>query len=264
MSNVLPFARYKLSPTQLKMILFVMARVRVSDEAFKSYEIPIKEIMEVIGLSPEGIYTSIKTEAEALMREVLVFEKKTPTGFKQFDAMHWFSFFHYLEGTGAVQVQFDPHLRPHLLELKGCFSTFALKYVLGLRSFYSIRIYQMLKKEAAFKTSCALDLETFKRELKIEKIPTYKNFGALKRRILGPALREIGEKTDLKIIGFKEKKAKKGKKIEGFTVFFAPQVPPKEREERELALESLKSSATYDEILESFDPDPIIFPEPQK
>ena len=44
--------RYELTLTQYKLILFVMARIRVADEDFKTYDIPILEMVASTGLSP--------------------------------------------------------------------------------------------------------------------------------------------------------------------------------------------------------------------
>lgn len=258
-ANGMITARYDMSLTQQKLIHFIIAKVRVSDEDFKDYDVPIPEFLAATGLSPEGIYTQIKTEAKAIMEKVIFLEKPNKTGNLEFKAFHWFSLFHYLTGSGTVQVRFDPVLKPYLLQLKKCFTTYSLAYVLGMRSRYSIRIYEALKMEAAFKGSASFDLETFKKQLQIDKLPGFEAYGHIKAKILGPALREIGTKTDLQIIGFKE--TKKGHKVIGFTIFFKPQPSPEEKakeKERELALESLESSATS---LSFLDPDALQFPE---
>lgn len=259
-ANGLIKARYNFSLVQQKMIAFLIAKVKRSDEDFKDYEIPVPEFLEATGMSEENVYSQIKTEALAIMAKVIFLEMPNKTGKLEFKAFHWFSYFRYLTGEAVAQIHFDPVLKPYLLQLKSCFTEISLAYVLGMRSSYSIRLYEYLKM-AAWKGAVSFDLEDFKKWLQIDKMPGYEQYNHIKARILLPAMKEITETTDIKVLKLEDtgKKHKRGNKVVAFTLYFETQVPPKEKEIRAETLNSLKSSATYDEILENFDPDPIPF-----
>ena len=79
--------RYELTLTQYKLILFVMARIRVADEDFKTYDIPILEMVASTGLSPEGAYTRVEKEAIALMKKVWKIKKINPEGKQETTAL---------------------------------------------------------------------------------------------------------------------------------------------------------------------------------
>ena len=260
--------RYKLSKPQTRLIHYFIGKLRVEDLAFQTYDLPVAEILALTGMSSQGAYNKIKTTARDLMKKVFTFEEILE-GEQVQKTFAWFSFIQYVKGSGAIQVRFDPGLKPYLLQLKSNFTTYPLEYALAMRP-NSTRVYEFLKQASVFKNSKYFDLEDFKRQLQIDEIPTYKEYGSLKRRILLRAKREISAITDIKIIKIVDDK-KGTRKVQGFTVFFKAQVPPEEKAKEEVkaevlaeVLKSLESSATYDEILENFDPDPIIFPEPQK
>src|SRR5664279_4851376 len=116
-------ARYELTITQQKLILFVMCMIRVEDDDFKTYVIPVSEIMERMGVS-DSLYSRIKTESRGLMKKVLTIEERNAAGKKVETTMPWFFFIQYVEGSGSVRVCLHPGLRPYLLQLKGCFTTY--------------------------------------------------------------------------------------------------------------------------------------------
>jgi len=220
-------ARYELTITQQKLILFIMGRIRVEDRAFEEYDIPISEIIAGMGISPEGAYTRIDTEVQALMEKVFTIEELTPEGKKDHTKLAWFASFHHLEGSGSVQVSFAPRLKPYFLQLKTRFTTYPLACVLAMHSTYSIRIYELLKKEAAFHAKVYFDLEEFKTLLQIDKKPAFKQYSNIKARILLPVMKEINKNTDIQILSFKEKK--QSRKVIGFTLIFGPK-PSQEKE----------------------------------
>jgi len=219
-------ARYELTITQQKLILFVMSMIRVEDDDFKTYVIPISEIMERMGVS-DSLYSRIKTEAQDLMKKVFTIEETNAEGKKDQNTYAWFSNVHHSEGSGTIQIRFDPGLKPYLLQLQKCFTTYKLDYILSMRSSYAIRIYEVLKMEVAFRHKKYFDLEEFKKFLSIDKLPSCGQYSNIKARILLPTLKEINKNTDLQILKFEEKK--QSRKVIGFTLVFGSK-PLQERQ----------------------------------
>lgn len=219
-------ARYGQTLTQQKLIFFVLSMIRVEDDDFKTYVIPVSEIMERMGVS-DGLYNRIKTESRGLMKKVLTIEERNAAGKKVETTIPWFFFIQYVEGSGSVRVCLHPGLKPYLLQLKGCFTTYMLDYVLSMRSGYSIKLYEYLKMELAFYHKVYFGLEEFKAFLQIDQKPAFEQYGNIKARILLPASKEINKNTDIQILKLIEKK--RSRKVIGFTLIFAMK-PSQQRE----------------------------------
>ena len=57
-----------------------------------------------------------------------------------------FSSAKYFYKNGLIELEFSPKMRPYLLNLKETFTSYRAENVLTLKSFYSIRIYELLKQ----------------------------------------------------------------------------------------------------------------------
>ena len=115
--------------------------------------------------------------------------------------MSWLSSAKYQRGSGYIELAFDPNLKPYLLQLKTHFTQYKLDKVLHFKSIYSIRLYELLKKEV-FKANkngqftVYFEYEDLREKFGIGK-KEYLLFGHFKAKTIEPATREITDKTDL-------------------------------------------------------------------
>jgi len=216
-NDLIDKARYELTNTQQRLILYTIAHINVSDTDFKDYDIPISELIEKTG-SSHWLYSELKKEAQDLMKKVFTIENMSEDNKKVAITMAWFSSIKYVEGSGTIQIHFDPHLKPYLLQLKERFTTYMLEYVLPMRSSYSTRVYELLKQYEGFGFRY-FDLEEFKKLLIINEKPVYSSYGHIKSYILTPAIHKIAKFTDLDIDPNIEEK-KRSRKVIGFTLHF--------------------------------------------
>jgi len=206
-SNGLIEARQKkpLSAREQKIILTMVSMIQPSDDDFIFYEISIREFHEMLGLESREHYTQIKEIVENLMSKVI----EIPQANGDWLMTHWVSTAQYIKGEGAIRLKFVPELKPYLLQLKNQFTSYRLSNVLSLKSVYSIRLYELMKRwQHLGRWTCLVeDL----REKLGATTKTYNLYGNLKNKILIAATNEINEKTDLHIT-FKE--IKKGRKVD--------------------------------------------------
>jgi Initiator Replication protein len=100
-----------------------------------------------------------------------------------------------------------------LLQLKKEFTTYRLKNVMELKSGYSIRIYEILKRWQ-FINDVEIPLDDLRKMVgATDKYLEYHNF---KKRVLAPAQKEISAKTDL---AFAYKEVKSGRKVVAIRFF---------------------------------------------
>jgi plasmid replication initiation protein len=201
-SNILIEANYKLTIIEQKIVLFLVSKIRKDDNDFETYTLPIKQFYELLGNKGNPKYSEMKKITKNLIGKVV--EIKEDRKLKQ---ISWLSYVEYNENDGSVNLSFDPRLRPYLLQLKREFTSYKLKNVMELKSSYSIRIYEVLKKWQSIK-----EVEIPLKELRemvgaTDKYHEYHNF---KKRVITPSQKEIEEKTD---ISFDYQEIKKGKRV---------------------------------------------------
>ncbi|MDC9623861.1 replication initiation protein [Xenorhabdus sp. XENO-7] len=100
----------------------------------------------------------------------------------------------YFIGDGKIEITFADSIMPYLTQLKGQFTSIAVKNVSALKRTYSIRIYELLMQ---FKTigDRLISVEDFRSILNLEN--KYKEFRALNQLLLKPCIKELNEKSDL-------------------------------------------------------------------
>lgn len=120
-----------------------------------------------------------------------------------------FKWWEYVTKQGKIELSFDPKLKPYLLKLKDNFTTYKLENVIRLKSFYSIRIYELLKQYEKLKER-TFSITQLREYLCInnEQYPLYANF---KQKVLNIAKNELKDKSD---IYFDFEEIKQSRKIE--------------------------------------------------
>jgi len=189
-SNYLIEASYKLSAAEQRVILFLASLIKPADDDFKSYSLSVKEFAQLAGIRHKGEYEDIKEISKRLISRA--FTIREPTGDLQ---LSWLSSAKYMNGKGTVLLRFDPGLKPYLLQLKDRFTRYRLHQVIQLKSFFSIRIYELLKQFEKVQVR-EFTLEELKRTLGVDD-SQYRLYGHFKAKVLNVARQELAEKTDI-------------------------------------------------------------------
>ena len=197
-SNELIEARYKLSLAEQRLIFMLAAEISPNDKDFKSYQIHVAEFARLFGLeSCNAIYKEVQKAAKELVGKRLDLSKNGKEIYTT-----WLSYVEYVDGSGIVKLEFHSSLKPYLLQLKNHFTQYNLDYVINFSCQYSVRFYELLKMDS-FKAK----ENKFNRYFEIDELrlilglqeDDYKLFGHFKDRVINPAIKEINEKTDLKV-----------------------------------------------------------------
>ncbi|MDO9103688.1 MAG: RepB family plasmid replication initiator protein [Methylovulum sp.] len=203
--NKLVEARYKLTLEEQRLIKMLVSQIQPNDDDFKAYEIHVLDITKLLGITDDYYYNKIKKLTKKLRDSSLCFTNENGDEIQT----GWLSSAIYRKGKGAVELRFDPVLKPYLLQLKSLFTSYELGNILCLRGMYSIRFYELLKQyEKIGKREFPLD--EFKRTLMLED--KYKQYKELKKYVLLPSQIEVCEKTD---IAFSIEEKTQGRKVTG-------------------------------------------------
>ena len=189
-ANGLVTARYTLPLAEQRLILTMIARIQPDDEDFKPYRISVGELAEFIGVAKGSAYLECKKTTENLLKRVLKIDE--PDGLLQ---INWVSSAKYIDGTGMVNLSFDPLLKPYLLKLKGNFTSCKLEMLLSFKSQYTMRMYNLLK-QYEWRKEREIELELLREMLGLNK-EQYKLYADFKKTILESTKKELAEKADL-------------------------------------------------------------------
>ena len=221
--NQLAEARYKLSPREQKLLLYVIAMIEPEAEDFGKCKVAVKDYAELTGLKTDDLYQELRDSALAIREKTLVVENVLEPGMKKPVRRHgsWFEYVDEAVGDGHITIKLSSWLKPLLIHVRREFFKYRLGYALGLKSEYSIRLYQWLKRWQFVRRKTAsiqqLRLELGATEVdsdgKIirENLAAYKHF---KNKAILPAVKEINAKTDLSV-SFAEEKAQGSKAVAG-------------------------------------------------
>lgn len=201
-SNALINARYDMTAFQKKILLYIISKIQPDDKDFQNYTINVKEFVDEADYKSKMLYDKIRKDTKALISKV--YEIEEPDGLLQVAILAKAK---YIKNRGQIQVAFAPDLKPYLLQLKEQFTATPLRYVMGFKSSYSIRIYEMLQQ---FKSTgyFIIPIEELKHRLNLEN--KYNTYTLFKRRVVEQAQKEL-EHTDM---AFSFKEIKKGRKVE--------------------------------------------------
>ncbi|EFN3657877.1 replication initiation protein [Campylobacter coli] len=214
-SDKLTKGRSKLTAVQMKVFLQTITLVNMSDVEFKETRLPIKNFCSEVGLFLDKKFVidlcdKLSSQVYSVFNEF----KKSKFRYDNFPIYKRFSV--DLEREEIIFC-FNDYMREFLLELRSKFTKYDIRYILNLKSKYSIRIYQILKNLRDLTRQKEFDLTEFQDMLNVPQ--TKRAWANFKNDILKKSIDEINEFTDLQILNFYEEK-KIRKKVISFSLKF--------------------------------------------
>lgn len=172
---------------------------------------------DVFGLDVRHAYEALDDAASRLFeRDIRRYSKG-----KLVERMRWVFHVKYREGEGCVELGFSPTVVPHLTMLNKEFTSYQLKQIGSLSSFYAVRLYELMSQFLKLgQRECSL--EQLRQMLDLgDKYPNVKD---MRRWVLDPALKELNASTDLAVT---VEPRRQGRKIVGFhfTIAKNDQIP---------------------------------------
>lgn len=222
-------ARYKLTPREQKLILYMATLLKPEDSDFESYLVPVSEIEHILKTDASKKHGSFYERLDELLDSITDKKISFPTDFT-IDGVRLRGHINWVAGAVpkydengnlCVEFGFSPQMKPFLLGLKEKFTRFEFLEVARMKSGFSIRIYQMCKSYyyeniRHGRNTMAVGLRELKQRLGIsDKYPDFRNF---RRKVLDVAKKEINEKTRLRI---EYDFVKKGRNISGIRIIIA-------------------------------------------
>lgn len=204
---------YDLSIEEQRIILTLASMVQPEDQDFKSYQIKIADFIEMLGISSKTKYTELPKITKELMRKVFEISDEETGKLIQ---VAWLSAVVYEKNSGVIELEFSPHLKPYMLNLKGFYTKYKLHNVLSMKSKYSPRLYELLKLNEYQKKGFSVHIDELRKLFKAENIyPKYNDF---KKHIILKSQEELEQFSDIRF-EFVECKMPRQVKYINFYVF---------------------------------------------
>lgn len=209
-------SRFELSLPEQKTIAYICSMIKPVDAVDRvkgvpyqlEYEFNIREYCKVCGFDYDNgkNYADIKATLKHLRDKSmwLTMEDGAET------LVGWLSRVTINKQSGIVKIRLDDILVPFLFDLGQKFTEYRLIQILGMKSAYSVRIYELLKSYA-YQKSKTFNLDELKRKLMVDGIESYNRFPDFRRFVLDIAVKEINKLTDLDV---SYETIKKGRKID--------------------------------------------------
>ena len=234
-ANPLIDASYQIATKgEAQLIRLLISQIHPDDEDFKLYKISVVDFANLFGLNDRDgrIYERIENASIALLSRTISIRDG-----KDWLHMNWLSSAKYKHGSGYVELRFDVNLKPYLLQLKGYYTQYNLDKIVSFKSLYTIRLFELLKKEE-FKTTKngfkrSFEYDELRDKLGIEN-SEYLFFKDFRVRVIDTAKREINQNSDIFIVDIDY--AKTGRKVTHMVFHCETRQQPVEQEQTEIDL----------------------------
>ncbi len=204
-SNDVVAVKNNLSVPEIKLLTLILEQIKTTDRDFTTYSISVKNYENSTNTADS--YMLMKRVVKRLMSRVIELPNEK--------FVNLFHSAQYKSGWGLMEIELHDDMKPYFLELKRNYTQYESRFILSLKSKYSMRFYEYFKKEIGIKKqnniSVFFDIEQLRKYLSIQK--KFKQIGELKKRVLNSSQKEINQNTDIE---FKYKDIKQGRKIIAF------------------------------------------------
>lgn len=233
--NELVKARFNMSLMETRLFIALLARINKGDTDFSLCRIPIAEVSS--NVDGGKAYVEVKEAVIKLSSKVITVETVDHNGKREIISDPLMATCRYKDGAGFIVAQLNNFVKPYLLQLKGNFTVAEIKVLLQLRSYYSYRIYWLLKSYSYNSNSFGISVEDLKNMIGIEN--QYPNFYDLKKWVLLVSQKELLN-TDMSFT-FEEVREGRSVKYVNFNINRQLSLPLEEEIELPSQLQSLLS-----------------------
>jgi len=193
-NDLITKAKHDLTANQLKIIDFLISKIKPKDKDFEELETSMYELSNVLKIKRSGrTYNQISNTLDDLRKkEVTIYNQErdsiTRTG--------WVSSAEYFR-NGKVLLSFDKKLTPYLLDLSKNYTQYLLIDTVKLKSKYAILLYKLMRECDKDRGQSIAILQGTPEEFQgwFGSPKTY-SYGRFKDNILKKAVEEINLKID--------------------------------------------------------------------
>lgn len=189
--------RFELSLMEQKTVAYICSMIKPTDSGFQSeYEFKIRDYCKICDIDYDNganyayVKETLKKLRDRSMWMTLEDGSETVVG--------WLDRVTTNKKSGLAHIRIDDRLIPYLFDLKQQFTQYQLYNILGMKSAFSVRIYELMKSYS-FRHTIIFELNELKELLMVEHVKSYVNYKDFRVKVLEKAQTEINELTDINI-----------------------------------------------------------------
>ena len=195
MANAIIKGKQTMSLQEAKLIRLLITQIAKNDKDFKTYRVNIKELAKFLEVPDSNLYRDIKNICDKLLTRIVRINTDDPA--KPWKIFQWLQLAEY-DGHGTITLMLSNQIAPYLLQLNAWFTQYQLKNILAMKSFYSIRLYELLKltigEDRKKKMEYTFSIQALREYLECEN--KFKQIIELKKKVLDIAIRDISEYSE--------------------------------------------------------------------
>ncbi len=219
-SNDLIEAKYNYSLWEKRVFVYMISTMKRDDTGFKPVRIYIRDLMRFFGTQSNNDYSVIRAIPETISQKPFYVPYHSKEGGKRWSIINVLSIGTQpeigdrSEGNAYIELKFNSDLMPYLLELKEKFTKYDIRNITGLKSIYSIRLYEYLKENEFRKGVFEVSVDELKDMFYMSAKDNhgkelYPLYGDFKKRVLLKAQEDLLEHCDIKFSFWEKKQGKK-------------------------------------------------------
>lgn len=192
--------RFELSLPEQKTVAYICSMIQpmqTEESGFQlEYEFKIREYCKICGIDYDNgkNYQDVKATLKKLRDKSMWLT--LPDGSET--TVGWLAKATTNKKSGIAHIKLDEDMVSYLFDLKQKFTQYQLYNVLGMKSAFSVRIYELMKSYS-FRHTITFELDELKKLLMVEDVKSYNRFPDFRRKVLEKAQLEINELTDINI-----------------------------------------------------------------
>ena len=223
--NALIEASHRLSEIEHRLILLAIVKARsLTDniEELKNMDFVIhaNEYMEHYKVDRSTAYENLKKAVIGLHGAQWGFKYLNKRGNKVVQLEHFTKTATYIDSEETVIFSFSDAIIPLLVQHERSFTQYEIKQILGLKSAYSMRLYEFFMQQFdKVKRQGWLEITLEDLRFRLGLLPSeYERMGNFKSRVLDYSISEINKNTHLNV---KYEQQEQGRVITGFRFEFS-------------------------------------------
>lgn len=189
--------KYELTALEQKILGFIISLIKppknAAEEPQYRYSFDVRLFCKVCGIDYDNgkNYANVKAALQKLSDNSFWIEEGDDEVL-----LRWIDSTRITKKSGKVSIRFSDEIAPYLFDLQERFTQYELYQTLALKGAYSIALYELWKSHS-FKDKITVSIDDLKIYLSITD--KYKEYKALRRKVIEPAVEEVNKYTDLNV-----------------------------------------------------------------